>query len=168
VPETPGTDDLDRVIQSTAKATANAVYDRLTAELDGDASARYTKDADPVRCLLACYDRTEDVLQVMESRCGASKRRWRRQRPLLQTLRSVQRSLLRLLESHDVRPMETQERVDFRLHEPVHVVHTPRREDEGRIVEVVLRGFVNANGVVRLQQVVVFKFVPRHDQQKEE
>jgi len=138
-----------------------------TAPLDVEGNAQIvecTAKAAAVHHLLACYDRIDDALQIVESQCGASKQRRRRQRPLVRTLRHVQGTLLRIMETLHIRPMELQDRVDFRLHEPVGVLHTQRVEDEGRIVDVVRRGFVNTNGVVRSQQVVVLKFVPRHDQ----
>lgn len=155
----------EQLIGRAAKAAAKAICDRLTAQPVSGNPERREKDVAPVRHLLACYDRIDDVLQIVESQCGASKQRRRRQRPLIRTLKHVEESLLKVMETLDIRPMELQDRVDFRLHEPVEVLHTHRVEDEGRIVDVVRRGFMNADGVVRAQQVVVLKFVPRHDQQ---
>ena len=154
------TRSLQRVIEATAAATAETIYNRLVAQNGNDVSEHQQLDAVVIRQLLACYDRLEEVLQMVKSRSGISKRQRRRQRPLLRTLQNVQATLVKVLEASDMHPMELTERVDFSIHDVVGVFPTRRESDGGRIVELVRRGFMHTDRIFRHQRVIVLKYAP--------
>jgi len=111
-----------------------------------------------VRAWLACYDRVEDALHVIESRAGRSKRRKRRCAPEIRALLPVKRTILKRLAAIGVHPMPFTEFVDYSRYEPIETVPTSVRENNGRVVEVVRIGFMAGDRVIRLQQCVVMRY----------
>jgi hypothetical protein len=166
---------LDRVIRLTAEATAVALYECLqrhneelipsparpepcTCRLDTCADATRTEET---AHLLRIYDGLSQLLNHYESSAGLSKRRKRRRRPEVRLVMILMDRVLIRLKALNVTPMPFPERVDYRLHEPVHVVVTHARADDGRVVDVYIPGFVNGERVVRQARVSVLKYVPQ-------
>ena len=166
---------LGRVIRATAFATAEALYERLQrdneAEIPSGTPREHGADiandgantlhAAEIEHLLRIYDGLSQLLDHYESRGGLSKRRKRRLRPEIRLVTTVTERVLTRLKALGVTPMPFPDRVDYRCHEPVRVVTTLFREDDGRVVDVYIPGFVNGERVVRHARVSVLKYVPK-------
>lgn len=147
-------EELEHLVRRTAEAAAEATVARLGVTApDGDSGAE-------VRTLVALSDRVEDALHALYCRIGQSKRQRKRRAPDIRALAVVHRSILQRLNVLGVTPMPSAKRADFALHEPIELVPTQDRAQEGVVVDIVRRGFLRGNRVLRLQQVSVLTFVP--------
>lgn len=170
---------LVRVIRATARATADAVYERLCQEKDegdpgaasperfeqGQSAGADARGAEEIVHLLRIHDGLSRLLDHYESSIGLSRRRKRRRRPEIRLVLTLIDRVLARLKALGVSPMPFPERIDYRLHEPVRVTATPERQDNGRVVDVFLEGFTCGECVLRQAKVSVLKYVPTAETQ---
>jgi len=159
------------------KAFVQAVAERTAAEVSRRLNGHKAKPGAPTQAdtkseemaaIIKCYDSLHDALRIIQCRSGVSKRQKRRRQPELRALLVAERVLLRHLEALGVCPMQLTDKVDYRLHEVLDTEPTCGAGEDGRVFEVCRRGFVCAERVLRMQQVVVLKYQPSRQTMKGE
>lgn len=163
---------LARLIHATARATADALYERLREAQGadgagpnpsgcgarGEGDGEDTRRAEELAHLLRVYDGLNQLLDHYESSIGPSKRRRRRRRPEIRLVVTLIDRVLARLKELGVNPIPFLERIDYRLHEPVRVTATHQHADDGRVLDVYLSGFASDDHVIRPAKVSVLKY----------
>mgnify|MGYP000844244861 FL=1 len=145
--------------ESVREAAAKAVEQALAPTVQDDHATDGRADAE-IQSLVRQCDSLGLIRDQLELRAGRRRRQRRQWRAVINTVTNLIQANMDRLQQLGVTPMPRPERLDYTLHNPVHVYETSDPSQDGRIVEVYRSGFMRDGRAWRPMLVAVTAYRP--------
>ena len=145
--------------ESVREAAAKAVEQALAATAQDSPATDGRADAESQSLVRQC-DCLGLIRDQLDSRAGRRRRQRRQWRAVINTVTNLIQANMERLQQLGVTPMPRPERLDYTLHNPVHVYETSDPSQEGRIVEIYRSGFMRDGRAWRPMLVAVTAYRP--------
>lgn len=158
----------ERLGASLGELLRAAVEDAIVRALSASVVPIHSTDGGKegeIRHLVRLCDQLGVIRDQLESRAGRRQRQRRRWRTEINTVTRLMQTNLDRLRQLGVTAMPYPERVDYSMHEPVHVYQTGDPLEDGRVVDVCRSGFLRDGRPWRLMQVAVLAYRPAPQKQ---